>query len=153
MRLLHAALRVHVLPRHLPDFDAARFGPAINIEDMLATVMGFSYLVIDGLRILGTPLAGRRGRGPLLRVARLRADGRHPPGRLSRRAREYVPGNVGEAAEFYAAYTRRHYVDAAQNPKGVVLAHDNLQMLQDLIPRVVAPRRPRRRCRASTCRT
>ena len=38
-----------------------------------------------------------------------------------------MPGSVGEAAEFYAAYTRRHYVDAAQNPKGVVLAHDNLQ--------------------------
>ncbi len=46
-----------------------------------------------------------------------------------------MPGNVGEAAEFYAAYKRRHYVDAAQNPKGVVLAHDNLNMLRDLMPR------------------
>ena len=134
MRLLHAALRVHVLPRHLPDFDAARFGPAINKEDMLATVMGFSYLVVDGLRILGTPLPDGEAED-LYYVWRVFAQlvGIHPDG--CPESAQYVPGNVGEAAEFYAAYKRRHYVDAAQNPKGVVLAHDNLNMLRDLMPR------------------
>ena len=134
MRLLHAALRVHVLPRYLPDFDTARYGPAINKEDMLATVMGFSYLVIDGLRILGAPLPGAEAED-LYYVWRVFAQmvGIHPESRPE--SADYVPGGVGEAAEFYAAYKRRHYVDAAQNPKGVVLAHDNLRMLQDLMPR------------------
>jgi len=134
MRLLHAALRVHVLPKYLPAFDAARLGPAINKEDMLATVMGFSYLVIDGLRILGAPLAPDEAED-LLYVWRVFSQmvGLHPEGRPE--SAEYVPAGVAEAAEFYAAYERRHYVAAAKNPKGVVLAHDNLRMLQDLMPR------------------
>ena len=43
--------------------------------------------------------------------------------------------SVAEAAEFYLAFKRRHYVGPEQNPKGVQLAWDNLRMLQDLIPR------------------
>jgi len=134
MRLLHAALRVHVLPKYLPGFDSARLGPPINKEDMLATAMGFSYLVVDGLRILGTPLPADEAED-LYYVWRVFSQmvGIHPEGRPE--SDEYVPGSVAEAAEFYAAYKRRHYVDAARNPKGVVLAHDNLRMLQDLMPR------------------
>jgi hypothetical protein len=134
MRLLHAAIRVHVLPRYLPGFDRKAFGPPINMEDMLATVMGFSYLVIDGLRILGAGLAPSEEED-LLHVWSVFAQvvGIHPEGRPG--SAEYVPASVAEAAEFYAAYKRRHYVDAAANPKGVVLAHDNLRMLEDLMPR------------------
>lgn len=134
MRLLHAALRVQILPKALPGFDAAKLGPPINLEDMLATVMGFSYLVIDGLRILGAGLEEREEEDLyyLWRVF-ARLVGIHPPGEPQNA--DYVPASVAEAAEFYVAYKRRHYVDAAQNPKGVVLAHDNLHMLQDLMPR------------------
>jgi hypothetical protein len=133
MRLLHAAIRVHVLPRYLPGFDRKAFGPPINMEDMLATVMGFSYLVIDGLRILGAGLAPSEEED-LLHVWSVFAQvvGIHPEGRPE--SAEYVPASVAEAAEFYAAYKRRHYVDAAANPKGDVLAHDNLRMLEDLMP-------------------
>jgi hypothetical protein len=134
MRLLHAAIRVHVLPKVLPGFDEKKLGPPINKEDMLATVMGFSYLVIDGLRMLGAGLAPAEEED-LLYVWRVFAQlvGIHPEG--SPESALYVPGSVAEAAEFYAAYKRRHYVDAAVNPKGVVLAHDNLRMLEDLMPR------------------
>ncbi len=134
MRLLHAAIRSHVLKRLQPPFDAARYGPPINLEDMLATVMGFSYLVIDGLRILGAALRPDQEED-LYYLWRSFAQlvGIHPEGRPE--SGEYVPASVAEAAEFYAAFKRRHYVGPAENPKGVVLARDNLRMLQDLIPR------------------
>lgn len=134
MRLLHAAIRSHVLTRMQPPFDAARHGPPINFEDMLATVMGFSYLVIDGLRILGAQLR-RDEQEDLYYLWRTFAQlvGIHPPGKPE--SGEWVPGSVAEAAEFYAAFKRRHYVFPDKNPKGVVLARDNLRMLQDLMPR------------------
>ena len=135
MRLLHAAIRVHIVPKYLPARDQNKYGPAINFEDMLATVMGFSFLVVDGLRILGTPLPAGEAED-LYYVWRVFAQlvGIHPRDRPD--SAEYVPGSLAEAAEFYAAYARRHYVSAEQNPKGVVLALDNLRMLQDLMPRI-----------------
>lgn len=134
MRLLHAAIRVHIVPKYLPGFDAVKYGPPINMEDMLATVMGFSYLVLDGLRRLGAALAPSEEED-LLYVWRIFAQlaGIHPAGRPD--SAELLPQSVAEAAEFYAAFKRRHYVDAAANPKGVVLAHDNLRMLEGLMPR------------------
>ena len=48
---------------------------------------------------------------------------------------EYLPENLDECATFYRNYARRHYVEAAQNPKGVELANANLQMMQDLLSR------------------
>jgi hypothetical protein len=134
MRLLHAAIRVHIVPRYLKNYDEERYGPPINMEDMLATVMGFSWLVIEGLRILGTPLTDEEAED-LYYVWRVFSQvvGLHPQGRPE--SDEYVPGDVGRASEFYSAFRRRHYVDAARNPKGVVLAHDNLKMLQDMLPR------------------
>ena len=134
MRLLHAAIRSHVLTRLEPPFDAARLGPPINLEDMLATVMGFSYLVIEGLRILGAGLRPEEEEDLYyLWRSFARIVGIHPEGRPD--SDLWVPGNVAEAAEFYAAFERRHYVPASDNPKGVVLARDNLQMLVDLVPR------------------
>jgi hypothetical protein len=50
----------------------------------------------------------------------------------------YVPRDLAQAAELYASYSRRHYVEAARNPAGVTLARDNLEMLQGMIPRPLA---------------
>ena len=96
--------------------------------------MGFSYLVIDGLRILGSGLRPDEEED-LYYLWRTfaRVVGIHPAGRPD--SDEYVPANVAEAAEFYASFKRRHYVGPALNPKGVVLAHENLKMLQDMMPR------------------
>jgi hypothetical protein len=134
MRLLHAAIRSLVLRRMKPPFDAARFGPPVNLEDMLATVMGFSYVVIEGLRILGVGLRPDEEED-LYYNWRVFAQlvGIHPDGQPE--SGDWVPASVAEAAEFYAAFKRRHYVGPEQNPKGVQLAWDNLRMLQDLIPR------------------
>ena len=84
LRLLHAGIRA-IAGRYRPQY-TERFGVPVNHEDMLATIMGFSWLLIDGVRRLDLPLGRRRGRGSLLPVARLRAadgDPIRPAGRTT----------------------------------------------------------------------
>ena len=48
---------------------------------------------------------------------------------------EYVPATVAEAGELYGSYVRRHDSGPAENPYGVVLTQDNLDMMKSLIPK------------------
>jgi len=48
------------VPRYLPDFEG-KWGRPISKLDMLATIMGFSYLVVDGLKTLGVGMAEEEG--------------------------------------------------------------------------------------------
>lgn len=54
VRLLHAAVRAHLA--HRPGFTDET---PINQEDMLGTLLGFSIVVMDGLRRLGFPVDAR----------------------------------------------------------------------------------------------
>ena len=131
IRLLHAGIR-RIVPRELPEY-VERYGHPLNLEDMLATVMGFSLLVIHGLQALGIGIEDEEAED-LYYVWRLFAQmmGIHPDGDPS--SSEYVPQNLTEAAEFYRSYGRRHYAAPEDNPEGVVLARANLRMLNDLLP-------------------
>ena len=112
MRLMHAAIRTHVLRAHRAAVRRGALRAAVNHEDMLATVMGFSYVVIEGLAHPRRRPRARRGRGPLLSWRTFaRMVGIHPEGHPD--SDEWVPGNVAEAAEFYAAFKKRHYVGPA----------------------------------------
>jgi hypothetical protein len=136
LRLLHAGVR-HIARTSsgMADYETT-YGVPVNLEDMLGTIMGFSYLVIDGLPRLGVALDQDAAEDMYyLWTVFARAMGIHPPGRPDSDA--YVPRNLTEAAEFYRSYERRHYVTATQNPIGVELAHQNLRMLQDLMPRIL----------------
>jgi hypothetical protein len=53
VRLMHAAIRHLVLARTDLRWDTERDGIPINQEDLAATLMTFSYLVVTGLRRLG----------------------------------------------------------------------------------------------------
>lgn len=132
MRLLHAGIRT-LVARHRPEYEQ-RYGVPVNHEDMLATLIAFSYLVIEGLQRLEVGLADQEAED-LYYLWKVFAQmaGIHPADDPNSTA--YIPQNVAQAAEFYASYSRRHYVEAAQNPAGVTLARDNLEMLQNLIPR------------------
>jgi hypothetical protein len=134
LRLLHAGIR-HVVrqsPR-MGDFEQ-KYGVPVNLEDMLGTIMGFSYLVIDGLRKIDFRLKPEEAEDMYyLWTVFARVMGIHPPGKPD--SDEFVPQTMSEAGEFYHAYARRHYVDAEDNPDGVQLARENLQMLVDLVPR------------------
>lgn len=131
MRLLHAGVRT-LAYRRKPEYEQ-RYGVPVNHEDMLATLMAFSYLLIEGLQRLEIGFTDEEAEDLYyLWQVFARLVGIHPADDPDSTA--YIPRNVAEAAEFYAAYSRRHYVEAAQNPGGVILARDNLEMLQSLIP-------------------
>ena len=53
VRLMHAAIRHLIVGRTDQPWDQAENGLPINQEDLAATLMTFSYLVVDGLRKLG----------------------------------------------------------------------------------------------------
>jgi hypothetical protein len=139
MRLLHAAIRTHIVPRQmakgrLPADFVSIYGTPINYQDMLATIMGFSYVVVDGLRMLGCDLSAQEAED-LYYVWSVYAQlsGIHPPGEPE--SFDYVPRNLEEAGEFYRNYCDLNYVSSDRNPEGVALAQDNIRMLQDLMPR------------------
>lgn len=124
LRLLHAGIR-RLVRRKLPDYEA-QHGVPCNHEDMLGTLMGFSLLVIDGLHLLGidlTPADAEALFHPWLVYSVCIGI-----------PEAYLPTSLDDARAFYAAYGRRQYVPAAQNPEGVLLAKANLEMLRGLLP-------------------
>jgi hypothetical protein len=134
LRLLHAGIR-HLTRRYRPAFEA-QFGVPVNQEDMLGTVMGFSYLVIEGMRTLNAGLT-RVEEEDFFYIWRVFAlmMGIHPSDKPD--SFEHIPDNVDDAGAFYEAYRRRHYVTADKNPDGVALGSANLAMLQDFVPGIL----------------
>jgi len=139
IRLLHAAIRRQVCDR-MPDYESQNnpsthipFGKPVNLEDMLGTVMGFSYLVIVGLEQLKIPLTGEE-KEDFYYLWRVFAQmmGIYPENEPD--SSLYVPADFQEAAMFYKSYCRRHYVESSENPEGVELARANLDMLNELLP-------------------
>jgi hypothetical protein len=132
LRLLHAGVRT-LVPRFRPGYEE-KFGVPVNHEDMLATIMGFSYLVIEGIQRLGLPLSAEEAED-FYYLWRVYAQmmGIHPEGKPDDDS--YIPATVAEAGQFYASYVRRQDSGPAENPAGLVLTQDNLAMMSDLIPR------------------
>ena len=132
LRLLHAGVRL--MTRHYRPHYEATFGVPVNHEDMLATIMGFSYLLIDGMRRLDLELRADEAED-LYYVWRVFAllMGIHPDGRPHDDT--LIPASIAEAGEFYASYVRRNNSLAAHNRYGVLLARDNLKMMEGLLPR------------------
>jgi hypothetical protein len=126
LRLLHAGVRLIARrDERLTDYER-RYGVPVNHEDMLATIMGFSYLVITGFRTLKVGLTPEQEEDYyyLWRVfAQLMAI-----------PAECVPESVAEAGAFYDAYARRQFAPLEQNPFGAHLADRNLKMLKLMIP-------------------
>jgi hypothetical protein len=130
LRLLHAGVRA-IAARRRPHY-RERFGPPVNHEDMLATIMGFSWLLIEGVRRLGLPLSDQEAEDLyyLWRVFAL-LMGITPPGRPHDFS--WIPPGIADASAFYDAYVRRHDTTAERNPSGVVLTQDNLKMMSSMI--------------------
>lgn len=130
LRLLHAGVR-HLVHRRIPEYQS-QYGVPVNHEDMLATIMGFSLLVIRGLQRMGVGLGEQEADDYfyLWRTYAL-AMGIRPADAPD--STEYLPASLDEADEFYAAYARRHYRDAAENPEGVELTRASLMMLEHMV--------------------
>lgn len=131
IRLLHAGVR-HIVRKHCSSYEK-HHGVPVNIEDLLGTVMGFSYLVIDGLKQLDIGLTNEEAEDffYLWRIF-TQMMGIHPEHNPN--STLFVPANLEEAQVFYETYKDRHFVEASHNPEGVLLAKANLQMLNDLLP-------------------
>lgn len=133
LRLLHAGIR-SIVPQVRKTY-VDRFGRPVNHEDMLATIMGFSHLVVEGCRRFGVEIGDEEAEDYWYlwrQFARMMgiAPSSDP---LSE---EFVPQTYEEARIFYDAYVRRQYEqDPEKNPEGVLLAQQNLRMMRDLIPR------------------
>lgn len=132
LRLLHSGIRF-IIPKYRPEYHEL-YGEVCNHEDMLGTVMGFSYLVVDGLRRLDVGITDEEAED-LFYLWRpfIQMMGIHPPGEPQNG--EYVPATVEEAAAFYESYKRRNFTSAEDNPDGVYLSRVNLEMMRDLIPK------------------
>lgn len=130
LRLLHAGVR-HLVRRRIPAYEP-QYGVPVNHEDMLATIMGFSLLVIRGLQRMGVGLRDHEAEDYfyLWRTYAL-AMGIRPDG--ARDSTEYLPATLAEADEFYGAYARRHYRAAKENPEGVELTRASLMMLEHMV--------------------
>ena len=132
LRLLHAGVR-YMTDKYRPEYRPI-YGVPVNMEDLLGTTMGFSYLVIDGMRTLGAGWSADEEEDYLyLWKMYALMMGIHPVGDPT--SEEYLPENVSEAEKIYAAYKARHYVTADRNPEGVALARANLHMLREIVPR------------------
>jgi hypothetical protein len=131
LRLLHAGVRA-LTPRYRPDY-RVRYGVPVNHEDMLATIMAFSYLLVSGIRRLELPLAPEEAEDLyyLWRVFAL-LMGIHPDGRPDDDG--YVPASLDQAALFYEAYVRRNNTSAEANAYGVALTRENLAMMTRMLP-------------------
>jgi hypothetical protein len=100
---------------------------------MLATIIGFSLLVILGWRTLHAGLTKEEEEDYLyMWLVFARMMGVHPPGQPASTA--YLPLDVEDAMRFYDTYRTRHYVEGSKNPDGVALAVANVATLRRLVP-------------------
>ena len=149
VRLMHAGVRMNVAPQWdgYEEYKKKYVGP-ISTEDMLGTMMGFSLLVVHGLRSLHVQMgSGQRDMDghtddeeAFYYVWRIfaRMFGVYPDGQPD--SNEFIPQNLAEATECYDGYCRRHYVGAedfsrgwrerseAANAGGVALADGHVNM-------------------------
>ncbi|HTY58265.1 MAG TPA: oxygenase MpaB family protein [Bacteroidota bacterium] len=134
LRLLHAGVR-HVAERHRPGY-TKKYGVPVNLEDMLVTIMGFSYILVMGYRTLNVGLTPAQEEDCFY-LWRVYAQmmGIHPAKHPESDA--YLPTSIEDAALFYEAYKRRHYVMPHENPDGPALAAADLRMLRRRIPLVL----------------
>ena len=144
LRLLHAGVRfiaahpeerLKGYPDGYPDLEnfQKQYGVVVCLEDMLGTIMGFSWLMIEGLRTLDVGMTSEEEEDYyyLFRVF-AQLMGIHPEGQPD--SLEFIPSNLSEAKAFYDSYQRRHYVPAEENPEGVILAQANIDMMNRLLP-------------------
>ncbi|MEO1369620.1 MAG: oxygenase MpaB family protein, partial [Acidobacteriota bacterium] len=132
LRLLHGGVRL-LVPEHRPDY-TERFGSPVNHEDMLATLMGFSLLVLDGIETLGFSMddAESEAYWSMWRhFARLMGIAPSEDWMSD----DFVPRTLDDARAFYRAYQRRWFCHSPdENPDGVRLTACNRKMMIDLIP-------------------
>jgi hypothetical protein len=121
IRLMHCAIRY--LIGKTGRWDEDELGVPICQEDLLGSLMSFSYIVIRNLRQLGVKVTDEQAEDFLYfwRVA----------GEMLGIRPDMLPLTMAEAAELTEAIARRHH---GPSPEGVQMTRALLEMHADLIP-------------------
>ncbi len=107
-RLIHAAIRRLLVED--PDFDTETLGVPINQEDLAATLMTFSYLVLEGLGKMNMRVTDEQAQAYI--------DTWRQVGCLLGIESGLLPQNVGEAEQLTRAIQNRQ---VAPSPRGIEL--------------------------------
>ena len=129
VRVMHAIVRHMVMndPRAVANPSdpetRAKFGKPINQEDMVYTLLTFSYVVIEGFRIMGYGMteAERDGYVHCWNVV----------GHLMGIHDELLPARFDDAAELFAVIQRRQ---CGSSPAGVKLTKALIGAVEDALP-------------------
>lgn len=121
VRLMHSAIR-HLV-NHTGRWDEETYGVPICQEDLLGTLMTFSYVVVRDLRRLGVKLSNEEAADYYYfwRVV----------GELLGCAPEWIPEDMAEAELLVERIAERHH---GPSPEGVAMTKALLEMHADLIP-------------------
>ncbi len=103
-RLIHAAIRRLLVED--PDFDVEEFGVPINQEDLAATLMTFSVLVLDGLRKMNLRITPEEAEAYM--------DTWRQVGCLLGVERDLLPANLEEAEQLTEAIQARQIQPSEQ---------------------------------------
>ena len=129
VRVMHAIVRHMIMndphsPANPTDQDQrAKFGLPINQEDMVYTLMTFSYVVIGGFRTMGYDMTDRQREGYI--------HCWNVVGSLMGISEELLPARFEDAAELFEAIQRRQH---GQSDAGVRLTEALLGAVQDALP-------------------
>jgi ER-bound oxygenase mpaB/B'/Rubber oxygenase, catalytic domain len=129
VRVMHAIVRHMILndknavPNPVDPALKARFGLPINQEDMVYTLMTFSYVVIEGFRIMGYPMTDRQREGYI--------HCWNVVGYLMGIREELLPAGFDDAAALFDAIQRRQH---GQSDAGQKLMAALLESVEDALP-------------------
>jgi len=121
VRLMHAAIRY--LIKQTGRWDYATLGRPICQEDMLGTLMTFTYLVVKGLEKLGQSLTAQEIEDYCYFW--------HVVGEMMGILPDIIPDSFAEAEQLTHKLVERHH---GPSPEGVAMTQALLQMQADLIP-------------------
>ena len=124
VRLMHAAIRHLILTDRSNAWDTAALGVPINQEDLLGTLMTFSWIILDGLSRLGVRLTTAEQQAYF--------DTWMVVGALMGIERELLPRSLDEAKQLTALIERRQ---VAASPEGSEMMAALLGMMQTNVPR------------------
>lgn len=123
VRLMHATVRHLLLTRADPKWDTALRGLPINQEDLAGTLMTFSVVTLDGLRLLGIPFTAEEGNAWL--------HAWKVVGYFLGLKPELLPVDLIDAQELMEAIRDRQW---RSSEDGKVLAKSVVGMMQDYFP-------------------
>lgn len=127
VRLMHAAVRHLIAADADNPWPTQEFGVPINQEDLLGTLMTFSWITIDGLRRIGLPMAPQDAQAYL--------EAWLAVGTIMGVELELLPRTVAEAQAVTELIERRQVVASAE---GREMMESLLAMMQHNVPKAFA---------------